>query len=46
MSEIIAWVFGKRDYKTAKKLRGKITKLHLKFWCDCYWLLKFVFLIT
>jgi insertion element IS1 protein InsB len=29
--EIVAWVFGKRDYKTAKKLRDKITKLCLTF---------------
>ena len=30
-SEIVEWVFGKRDYKTAKKLRAKITKLGLTF---------------
>ena len=29
--EIVAWVFGKRDYKTAKKLRAKITTLGLTF---------------
>ena len=29
--EIVAWEFGKRDYKTAKKLRAKITKLGLTF---------------
>ena len=29
--EIVAWVFGKRDYKTAKKLRDKITQLGLTF---------------
>jgi len=29
--EIVAWVFGKRDYKTSKKLRDKITKLGLTF---------------
>ena len=29
--EIVAWEFGKRNYKTAKKLRDKIIKLGLKF---------------
>lgn len=29
--EIVSWVFGKRDYKTAKKLRNSITQLGITF---------------
>jgi len=29
--EIVSWVFGKRDYKTAKKLRDKITEQGITF---------------
>jgi IS1 family transposase len=29
------WVWGKRDFKTAKKLREKITKLGLSFDTIC-----------
>lgn len=29
--EVVAWVFGKRNYKTAKALRDKITKLGVTF---------------
>jgi IS1 family transposase/transposase-like protein len=33
--EIVTWVWGKRDFKTAKKLREKITELGLSFVTIC-----------